>query len=176
MDFSTAHGTPIPVTIDGTAYQVPRFRLPHFQAWVAEQSKRAFDEAVDYFTDDEHKARFRLYYSPPQIDVAELANELRTPAGIERVLTTCLGAAGVPAETVQKLIDNEDAMALRALAGELSSVRRAVAQLEANSGDEGKQKTDPSNAPPVISGGVPSTGPASTPDSAKPTDAALKIA
>jgi hypothetical protein len=175
MDFSTTHSPPLPVTIDGTRYSVPRFRMPHFNAWVADASKKAFDEAVAYLTDPEHKARFRLYYSSPLIDVADLANELRTPEGIARVLHTCLEAAGATAEVVDKLIDNEDPMALRALAKELASTQKAAAELEERSGDGGKG-SDPTNAASAISGAAPSTGDSSQPASPASSDPAPQTA
>lgn len=176
MDFSTAHGAPIVVTIDGTRYTVPRFKLSHFKAWAALRAEETLTKALEGIGEDpERRARFRMYWAEPAFDVAAIAEDLRTPAGVVHVLETCLGEAGVPKETVAALIDGGNAMELRVLAGQLAGVDRAIAQMQQQSGDGGKG-SDPTREARHTSEGSPTTGQAPPPASDKPSDSALKIA
>jgi hypothetical protein len=141
LDFITTASPPVTVNIDGTRYQAPRFRLSDFKAWASVRIKETLDAALAYLPDPEHKARFRLYFAEPLFDVAAVADELRTAQGVAFVLQTCLSKAGVPGETIEKLIDNADPLALRALAGQIASVDKAVVTLQEQSGDGGKAET-----------------------------------
>lgn len=146
MDFSftTAHPAPVPVTINGTTYQVPRFLLPEFKARAAEHRKRVIAEATAHL-DPETKARFLTYYAPPPVDTASVARELLTPAGVEELLRTQFKAASVPAADVDSLLTLADPVLLRNLAEELSTAQQAAAKQEKDSGDgEGTPETPPS--------------------------------
>lgn len=176
MDFSTAHSAPIAVNIDGTRYTVPRFKLSHFKAWAAWKAQEILDKAMEELGDDpEKRARFRVWWSEPAYDVAAIAEELRTPDGVVHVLTTCLGEAGVPKETIDLLIDGGSAIQLRTLAGQLAGVDKAITQLQQQSGDEGK-RSDPTSGASHTSGDSPTTGQPTPPASDKPSDSALRIA
>src|SRR4051812_16132665 len=175
MDFSTAHSPPFIVNIDGTRYEVPRLTLRDFKSWAARRAKETLDKSLEQLPEPEQRARFLLYWSEPSFDVAALAEDLRTPAGVIYVIETCLGKANVPAETVTALIDNANAVALRTLAGQLAGVDRAIVELQERSGDAGK-KDDPLSGPAPTSAGSQPTGASPPPASPASSDSALKIA
>lgn len=145
MDFSftTAHPSPVPVTINGTVYKVPRFLLPEFKARAMKHRADRIKEATAHL-DPETKARFLVYYSPPPVDVSAVARELMTPEGVEELLRMQFTAANVPAADIDSLISQADPVILRHLAEELSSAQAAAADLEKQSGEgEGTPETPP---------------------------------
>ena len=175
MDFSTTHSPPVVVNIDGSRYQVPRFRMRHFKAWAAARSKELLDRALAEYKDPEQRARFIQYWGEPLFDVAAIAEELTTPAGVAHVLETCLGEAGVPKETIDALIDNAPPIELRTLTGQLAAANKAVAQLQADSGDGGKGD-DPLAGRQRTSDAAQQTGDSPPPDSPASSAAAMRIA
>jgi hypothetical protein len=175
MDFSTAHSPPFVVNIDGTRYEVPRLTLRDFKSWAARRAKETLDKSLEQFPEPEQRARFMLYWSEPAFDVAALAEDLRTPAGVMFVLETCLPNGGVPPNTITALIDNANAVALRTLAGQLAGVDRAIVELQERSGDGGK-KDSPLAGPPPTSEESRPIGDSQPPASPASSDSALKIA
>lgn len=150
MDFTVAVGAPpaYPLKINGTDYKVPRFLLPAFKEWQQKRAKEQMDAAVAELSDENEKARFRLYYQAVPQDVAQLGHELRTPDGIEYGLRYCLEKGEVPPEVIEAMLTNAPAKDLLALWDNLSGVNGAVAKLKADSQGEGSDPKNPSTNPP----------------------------
>lgn len=163
FDFSTAVAAPVRVNIDGTPYDLPRFLLPQFKAWVAVRQKRAVDEAMKQLGDDvDARARFMMYFQPAPVDVAQLAEEALTPEGIEYVLGVALKAAGLPDDKRAALLAAGDPLALRGIARVLLSAEQTTAKLKGESKDPG-EKGNPMTGQPPMSGGSPETTPTTEP-------------
>lgn len=171
MDFSTAHGTSIPVQIDGVDYHLPQFLNSAFKEWVAVRQKAIIDAALaEIGPKKEERARFRLYFRPPPVDVVEIANQLKTPDGVEHVVRwSCEhGKPVVPPDIIARLIESTPAPFLRDLAGLLMGTEVAVDAMERDSQEPGPAKDGES---PLTQGGEPSNSPPLTSDDAPTTTA-----
>lgn len=169
MDYITAQAPPHPVKINGKEHKVPRFLNNDFKAYVAEERERVYGEALGEITDQDARARFRLYHQKPPVDTLVVAKQLTTPEGAEHVIRTCFAKAAVPAEEIEGFVANVDPELIRALADELRSGNGMIAAQLAASGDPG-DAGNPTTGQPPTSGGSPMTteqtspiGSASTP-------------
>jgi hypothetical protein len=173
MDFFTTHDAPFVVTIDGTAYHVPRFLLGALKRWAAEARKEREDAALAEFGDDaETRARFRLVMPDPPVDIADLLARVRSPDGAERVVRAQFALAGVPAETIDKVVAQAEPMLLRRLADELSMAAPAEARL----GVKEEESADPLPGGRGAPDDSPGTTPGTSPGSAPPTPASTPTA
>lgn len=170
MDFTTTGAPPVPIRINGKAYQIPRFLLPAQREWAALKVKEQEDAALAYLPDADAKARFRLFFRPPPIDLLTLADEGRTPDGVAYVLAAQFDKAGVPPEDRDALLANGDPVQLRALADKVLSARQAAATLAADSNEPGA-KADPTNGPAPTSEGLRGTTETTSQPSPQPTAA-----
>lgn len=149
FDFTTTHPAPVSVKLNGKAYDVPRFLLADFKAWAADRQNAAMQLGLSHLPDADAKARFSLYFQPPPADVALLADDLRSPEGIEYLLRRCFTAAGVPGETIEECLSNGDPRQLRMLVDVLASTGNAVSQLKSESNDPGVQADPTERQPPT---------------------------
>lgn len=166
MDFSTAHSTKIPVRIDGVDYHLPQFLNSAFKERVASENKRFIDQALEQIgPKKEERARFLLYFRPPAPDVAEIADNLKTPAGIEHVIRWCAEHASppVPGETLTALLDNTPALFLRDLAGILMGTETAATAIKENTQEPAAAKDGET---PLPQGGESNVSPPPTSDAA----------
>jgi hypothetical protein len=157
MDFITTAAPPVPVTINGVKYNVPRFLRPQMGDYAAEQQKAHADRATAHL-DADQKARFLMYFDPPPPDVLELSQRLRTAGddGIGYVLDRQLRVAGVPDDVRAAFLANVDPQLQWKLADVVCSTRIADAKAAQQSEDPGSG-ADPLPAPPLTSGGSPTT-------------------
>jgi hypothetical protein len=165
FDFQTVHAAPVRVTIDGTAYDVPRFLLPQFKAWCAARQKASVDAAMNEIGDDaDQRARFMLYWQPAPIDVVAMLEEALSPEGVEYVVGTQLKAAGLEEAKALAVLASAGAPMLRALAKELLSATTAKANQLGSSEDPGRG----GNPLPVLQGGSADSA-ETTPTTASPS-------
>jgi hypothetical protein len=138
MDFTVTVGAPtaVSIRINGTDYKAPRFLLPAFKEYASDLARKQMDEAVAEYSDEGERARFRVFYSVVPKDVAQIAQWLRAPDGIEHVLRTCLAKGGVPPELIEALLTNADPSRLLAQSYELASAAEAEKELRKESGEE----------------------------------------
>jgi hypothetical protein len=123
MNFQLANKGPIHVEVDGRPYDVPRFVRRDWVAWAAELDAKRSAAAVAHLPKGEARARFLTVYPVMPVDTTELTRHAFTTAGTERILRTCLGRAGVPAETIDRLFaEAEDVRQLDTLAVTLASL------------------------------------------------------
>ncbi len=168
FDFFTDAPPPVRVTINGTAYDLPRFLGADFSAWVAERQKATMDAALAEFGDDaDARARFRSYFRPVPIDVAELADEAKTPAGSDYVIRRCLKAANVPDDIAGAFVANVHPETKRALAWHLASAD-AMAQAMKRASDDPGAAGNPTTGPAPTSSALPTTTPATDTPSPAP--------
>lgn len=170
MDFTTAVSRTFRVTINGTAYDAPRFLLPEFEQWAADRTKATIERALAQIKEPEKRAQFLLWNSVPPIDVATLADEARSPVGIKFVIDHSLQKANVPDDVREALLLNGNPIALRQLAEILLSAGEGTAVLKEASGDPGG-RGDPLPAASAPSAGEPATGTSNAPDLPAPSTA-----
>lgn len=177
MDFLTTDAPPVPVTIDGTAYHVPRFLMPALKAWAEELVQKQADFATEGMKADD-KARFLYYWPKPVIDVGTLIQYTRTPEGAEYVVNAQLKLAGVSDDVRAKLLKFAPPDKIRDLSERLSQSQQAAAQLDMPPNEPGhglaaggQPDADPLPEAPESSGESPATGAQMTPASASPTPA-----
>lgn len=176
FSFSTTHAAPIPVTIDGKTYQVPRFLQPDLAKWVAHLEEKVASAALAQLEDRRERARFLFSFQPPPVDMLDALDRTRTPEGVEYVLRTCLTAAGVDAETIDKLIKFGDTVDKSVLVRKLTETDAAGPVIDALAGNEEQEPSDDplsntGDGGTPISDAAPSTGASSTPSSGQPTPA-----
>lgn len=150
MDFVTTHAPPVAITIDGKAYQVPRFLIPALKEWAASITKTEMDAAAAEFTTPDERARFRRFWPAPIFDVVALYQRALTPDGSAYVVDTQLKAAGVPDEVRAAMLANADPFLVRSLSEKLLQVDQTLDKLGVDTEVEGK---DPLPPPPGASGG-----------------------
>lgn len=136
MDFFTAQDAPVRITIDGTAYDLPRFLLPAMKQWSAAIRKQIADEATAHL-DADAKARFLTFFQPPAIDLMQLA-ERAVSADADYPCRAQMKLAGVPEDVIENLMTKSDPLMIRKLADELTTAARAKAKLE-----QGKEGENP---------------------------------
>lgn len=159
MDYSTARALPHLLSINGTAYKIPRFLNAQFIEYAAEHRKKIEDSAVAQLRDPDSRARFLMYHQPPPLDTSWVAQHVTTPEGVEVVIRSRFAKAGVPKPEIEDFIENTDPMILRALADELRSGNGMIATQLAASGDAGPVETNPPIGQPPTSDGSPTTTP-----------------
>lgn len=157
MNYTVAKALPVPLTLNGTQYLLPRFLSDQFDAWVALRQNAKMEEALaELGPDPDKRAQYKTYFHVPAMDVAALMDEVRSPAGYRYVNEVCMKAAGVPDDVRQTFHANADPMFARNLGVELASNRQAANTLNSESGDPGEGGNPPTGQP-LTSGGSPVT-------------------
>lgn len=139
MQFSTINPGPVEIIVDTVSYKVPRFLLPQMSEWMEEILEKQIERATKHL-DDDAKARFLMYMQPPLFDVADIASDVRTPLGVQRLLRRMLPKANppVPADVIEKMIEFGDADTLRELAERIASNRIGVSTMVNQTGGPGE--------------------------------------
>ncbi len=121
---------------------------------------------------DHDKARFRMYFVSPVVDIGRQLQEASSAEGSAYVVRKQMKAAGVPDETIEKVLAHSDPILVRNLAQELTMLPETTAKVDALAGAQATVPgADPLSTPPTPSGGAASTGPESAPVSTPSTEA-----
>ncbi len=170
MDFVTTNDTPFPITIDGTAYQIPRFLGPALAAWAEEDRQKTMAEALGELKSEQDRARFRAFFRMPAVDVGRQLAEASSAEGSQYVCRKQMQAAKIPDEVIDKVFAHADPILVRNLAQELTMLPETAAKVDELAG-AGKSGETPLTSPPTASVGEASTGPASPEGSTPSTEA-----
>jgi hypothetical protein len=166
LNFFTASPPPVAITIDGTAYQIPRLNNATLKAWAAELIERQKNESLARLSSDDDRARFLFFHAEPIFDIASLMQYASTPAGAEYVVDAQLKIGGVPDDTRKALLANANPSQVRMLAQRLTladEVLRAMGvDTEAEKKDPlpqpaGESAVSPATTPPTQPGSTPAT-------------------
>jgi hypothetical protein len=166
VDFLTVHQSPIPITIDGKSYSLPRFLLPAFEKMAAKMLESQRKTAASEIAEPEKRAAFLMYYDPVPIDIAAVFQQVTTPTGAANIVRQQMQLAGVPDSDIDAVIENGDPMQIRALADRLANGVRGTVTVGA---DVEARKESPLVSPPGASDGSQGTGEPTTPDSPQPS-------
>jgi hypothetical protein len=156
--FTSTQAAPVPISINGAAYSLPRFLLPALKQWSAIVRKQMEDNNTKGF-DADAKARFLTYFQPV-IDIAYLMQLAVSPEGAEYIARTSMIAGGVPVDVCNAVIAQADPLTIRDLADRLLEAEKVLANLGV------ENKPDPLPLTPAASGESPATGEEITPVSA----------
>lgn len=146
MHFLDATQANVVLTIGADKVSVPRFELRDFVAWAAEldaQRAAAVRESVSAL-DPEKRFHLLNAYTVMPASLNEVAGMIATPAGIDRVLSTCLGRAalierqGVSVDPPEPVSKEYAAGVVRANLRTAVSLARILASMD-----------DPSSRPPT---------------------------
>jgi hypothetical protein len=138
--FTTTTGeTTVPVELDGVKYDLPRFTLPDVEIWGDLLENAKMEAALAEYKDEEKRAKIRQYWMSVPVDVAELDERSRTPAGIKYILEYCMAKAKVPDDVIDRVIVQVRWSILQELAKQLLSMANGVQVLTAMTGGEDKK-------------------------------------
>jgi hypothetical protein len=121
VNFNLANNGPVAVKIDGTEYLLPRFKRRDWIAWAASVDAERTAQATADMKPDE-RFRYLSIYSVLPVTTDELSRRVFTPAGTERILRTCMTSGKVPAELIEKVLDEGASQDLNVLALTLASI------------------------------------------------------
>lgn len=158
MDITVMNPGPVKVRINKVEYEIPRLLLPEMAVWMQDLTTEHANRATAHYN-PEDKARWLMYHFPPMFDVADVAEDVRTPDGVIRLLRRMLPKAKppVPLELIEEMVQYGDPETMRQLAEQIASASRAAEIIKGKTDSKG----DKSNPLPVQrseSGGSPSAG------------------
>lgn len=167
MQFTLGRPAKVSITIDNTAYSFPMFLGEAFEAEVSRYAKEIMDAALAEYDpkDREGRARFRLMFQVPPVDVVSVTASLKTPKGCDTVIKWCGEHAEpvVPPDVLAQLIRETPVPFKRDLAGVLLGTEVFEDAMRKDSGEPEPLKD---GASPLPDGGGQTPPPRPTCDAA----------